>query len=48
MEPIVNEYFRFKSLDELEEVNSKFDAIVDEDDDDRDADELNAEDLFGE
>ena len=47
MEPIVNEYFRFKSLDELEEVNSKFDAIVDEDDD-RDADELNAEDLFGE
>ena len=46
MEPIVNEYFRFKSLDELEEVNKKFEEIVD--DDDRDADELNAEDLFGE
>ena len=46
MEPIVNEYFRFKSLDELEEVNKKFEEIID--DDDRDADELNAEDLFGE
>lgn len=45
MEPIVNEYFRFKSLDELEEVNKKFEEIID---DDRDADELNAEDLFGE
>jgi len=48
MEPIVNEYFRFKSLEELEEVNSQFDAIVDEGDDERDADDLNAEDLFGE
>jgi len=47
MEPIVNEYFRFKSLEELEEVNSQFDAIVD-DGDERDADDLNAEDLFGE
>jgi len=47
MEPIVNEYFRFKSLEELEEVNSQFDAIVDEGDE-RDADDLNAEDLFGE
>ena len=46
MEPIVNEYFRFKSLDELEEVNKKFEEIIE--DDDRDADELNAEDLFGE
>ena len=48
MEPIVNDYFRFKSLEELEEVNSQFDAIVDEGDDERDADDLNAEDLFGE
>ena len=47
MEPIVNEYFRFKSLEELEEVNSQFDAIVD-DGDEREADDLNAEDLFGE
>ena len=47
MEQIVNEYFRFKSLEELEEVNSQFDAIVDEGDE-RDADDLNAEDLFGE
>lgn len=45
MEPIVNEYFRFKSLDELEEVNKQFEEIVD---DERDADELSAEDLFGE
>ena len=45
MEPIVNEYFRFKSLDELEEVNKKFEEITD---DERDVDELNAEDLFGE
>ena len=44
MEPIVNEYFRFKSLEELEEVNSQFDAIVD-DGDEREADDLNAEDL---
>jgi RecA/RadA recombinase len=46
MEPIVNEYFRFKSLDELDEVNKKFEEIIE--DDERDADDLNAEDLFGE
>jgi hypothetical protein len=30
MEPIVNDYFRYKSLDEIEEVNKQFDNIVDE------------------
>jgi hypothetical protein len=34
MAPIVNDYFRFKSLDEIEEVENEFNKIVGEDDDD--------------
>jgi len=34
MAPIVNDYFRFKSLDEIEEVESEFNKIIGEDDDD--------------
>jgi len=47
MEPIVNDYFRYKSLDEIEEVNKQFDNIVDEDDDQEQFnDSIDADDLF--
>lgn len=47
MEPIVNEYFRFKSLDEIEEVEKKFNEMVNEEEDDyTDTDSLDAGDLF--
>ena len=49
MEPIVNDYFRFKSLDEIEAVEKQFNEIVgaDEDDDsDGFVDSSDAEDLF--
>ena len=48
MEPIVNDYFRFKSLDEIEEVEKQFNEIVGEDEDDTDGftDESDADDLF--
>ena len=50
MAPIVNDYFRFKSLDEIEEVENEFNKIVgDEDEDDTNGftDASDAEDLFG-
>jgi len=52
MAPIVNDYFRFKSVDEIEEVEKNFNDIVgddQEDDDnfDQNTDSLTAEDLFG-
>lgn len=50
MAPIVNDYFRFKSLDEIEEVENEFNKIVGEDDEDDTngfTDAADAEDLFG-
>jgi len=52
MAPIVNDYFRFKSLDEIEEVEKKFNQIVgdeEEDDDDTNgfSDSVDADDIFG-
>jgi len=50
MAPIVNDYFRFKSLDEIEEVEKKFNQIVeDEEEDDTNGftDSADAEDIFG-
>jgi hypothetical protein len=47
MAPIVNDYFRFKSLDEIEETEKQFNQIMEEDDfDETNADDLNADDLF--
>jgi hypothetical protein len=51
MEPIINDYFRFKSLDELEEVEKQFmDAVGDDGDDDddyTDSNNIDAGDFFG-
>ena len=33
MAPIVNDYFRFKSLEELEETEKQFNSIMQDDDD---------------
>jgi RecA/RadA recombinase len=46
MDPIVNDYFRFKSVDEIEEVEKKFNEIVEEDDSNGFSDSVDAEDLF--
>jgi hypothetical protein len=47
MEPIVNDYFRFKSIDEMEEVEKKFNAAIGEESDDfTDSDNLDAGDFF--
>jgi RecA/RadA recombinase len=48
MAPIINDYFRFKSLDEIEEVENEFNKIVeDEDEDDNDGYlDSDAADLF--
>jgi RecA/RadA recombinase len=47
MEPIVNDYFRFKSLEEVEEVEKNFNSIIEEDDtSDYEGDSFDAEDLF--
>jgi hypothetical protein len=51
MAPIVNNYFRFKSLDEIEEVENEFNKIIGEDDEDDEtngfSDLSNADDIFG-
>jgi RecA/RadA recombinase len=52
MAPIVNDYFRFKSLDEAQEVEDQFNSIIgaDEDDDNNgfvDLDSQDGEDIFG-
>lgn len=48
MEPIANDYFRYKSLDEIEEVEKQFNSIVESEEDDSDGfvDSSDAEDLF--
>lgn len=48
MEPIVNDYFRYKSLDEIEEVERKFNSIVESEEDvsNEFVDSSDAEDLF--
>jgi len=47
MAPIVNEYFRFKSLTEIEDAEKEFNNIVESDEDDNGfTDSANAEDLF--
>jgi RecA/RadA recombinase len=50
MAPIVNDYFRFKSLDEIEEVEKQFnDVIGDDEEDDTNGftDASDADDIFG-
>jgi RecA/RadA recombinase len=49
MAPIINDYFRFKSLDEIEEVEKKFNQIVGEEEDDTNgfSDSVDADDIFG-
>jgi len=49
MNPIVNDYFRFKSIDEIEEVEKQFNEVIDDDDDDETngfTDASDAEDIF--
>jgi RecA/RadA recombinase len=50
MAPIVNDYFRFKSLDEIEEVEKQFNDVIGEDEDDDTngfTDASDADDIFG-
>lgn len=49
MAPIVNDYFRFKSLDEIEDVEKQFNEAIGEDDDDTNGftDSADADDIFG-
>ena len=50
MAPIVNDYFRFKSLDEIEEVENEFNKIVGDDEDEDEGDgyvDGDAADFFG-
>jgi RecA/RadA recombinase len=47
MAPIVNDYFRYKSIDEIEEVHKQFDKITGEDDEQDDfSSDVDADDLF--
>jgi hypothetical protein len=46
MAPIVNDYFRFKSLDEIEQVEKEFNTIMEIDDTNGFSDNISAEDLF--
>jgi hypothetical protein len=49
MEPIVNDYFRFKSIEEMDEVQKEFDKMVEEDDESNgftDSDSLDAGEFF--
>lgn len=47
MAPIVNDYFRFKSLDEIEEVEKQFNEVIEEDETNGFTDSSDAEDIFG-
>jgi RecA/RadA recombinase len=49
MAPIVNDYFRFKSLDEIEEVEKQFNEMMGDDEDDTNGftDASDADDIFG-
>lgn len=46
MEPIVNDYFRFKSLEEIEASEQEFDKLVDQADEFTDIDSVDADDIF--
>lgn len=46
MEPIVNDYFRFKSLEEIEASEKEFDKLVDQADEFTDIDSVDADDIF--
>jgi hypothetical protein len=46
MEPIINDYFRYKSLDEIEEVHKQFENISEDDDQEEFNDSIDADDLF--
>jgi len=46
MEPIVNDYFRFKSLEEMEASEKEFDSLIDQSDEFLDVDSMDADDLF--
>ena len=46
MESIVNDYFRFKSIDEVEEVEKKLNELTESDDDAIESEEFDAGDLF--
>ena len=48
MEPIINEYFKYKSIDEMEEVEKQFESLIEEEDDDdfTEADNIDAGDFF--
>ena len=47
MEPIVNNYFKYKSLTEQEEVEREFDKLIEESDSDEFIDIADADDIFG-
>jgi hypothetical protein len=51
MAPIVNDYFRFRSLDEIEDVEKQFNSVIGDDEDDEDTngftDAADADDIFG-
>jgi RecA/RadA recombinase len=49
MAPIVNDYFRFKSLDEIEETEKQFNEMMGDEDDDTNGftDASDADDIFG-
>jgi RecA/RadA recombinase len=49
MAPIVNDYFRFKSLDEIEETEKQFNEMMGDDEDDTNGftDASDADDIFG-
>ncbi len=46
MEPIVNDYFRFKSLEEIEASEKEFDKLIDQADEFTDVDSIDADDIF--
>ena len=51
MAPIVNDYFRFRSLDEIEDVEKQFNSVIGEDDEEDESngftDAADADDIFG-
>lgn len=46
MEPIVNDYFRFKSLDEIESTEKEFNKILESSEEELDSESFDAGDLF--
>jgi RecA/RadA recombinase len=46
MEPIVNDYFRYKSLDEIEETENQFNSLMEDDDNNGFSEDISADDLF--